>query len=550
MTADFENLLLGNKKLKDNDLDGAIYNFHLILKEKKKHTQLYFKNFDLLCKNTITEKNFELMKSVCEFYFEDNFVLHQFAFTKALLLTKFNKIKKNNNEKLHEINLEVINEKLFQLILKKCFIMDLSLEDYLTKLRRNVLKIYIEIENFQFLKKIYNFLIVFAEQCFLNEFIYFQSTEERDYLKKIEKRINNGKTICELDILLVSLYKPLNKLKYLKQKLEKYISNSKEFNDFLKYVFHDPNNDEVNSSLIKPMSNFSNKISKLMKKQYEENPYPRWRFTLRPIKGNYLKKISDKTGDCLSNENFYKAPQILIAGCGTGEQVVGWSAYKNAKITAIDLSNKSLAYSIRKSNELKLKNVNYYHLDLLDLDLLNKKFDVIVSTGCLHHMEKPEDGLRSLVNVLKPDGLLYLGLYSRRARSEINWTRNYIQRKKIKTTEKNMRAFREKMLKSSTEEFNFLKKSLDFFCLSNFRDLIFNYNEHSFDLIQIKKLLENNKLKFIRFTELQNDVVNMFKIKFPNVNDESRLESWDKFESKYPKTFFGMYKFWAKKIIK
>ena len=66
-------------------------------------------------------------------------------------------------------------------------------------------------------------------------------------------------------------------------------------------------------------------------------------------------------------------------------------------------------------------------------------------------------------------------------------------------------------------------------------------------MIQIKKLLENNKLKFIRFTELQNDVVNMFKIKFPNVNDESRLESWDKFESKYPKTFFGMYKFWAKK---
>ena len=137
-------------------------------------------------------------------------------------------------------------------------------------------------------------MIVFAEQCFLNEFIYFQSTEERDYLKKIEKRINNGKTICELDILLVSLYKPLNKLKYLKQKLEKYISNSKEFNDFLKYVFHDPNNDEVNSSLIKPMSNFSNKISKLMKKQYEENPYPRWRFTLRPIKGNYLKKFPIK----------------------------------------------------------------------------------------------------------------------------------------------------------------------------------------------------------------------------------------------------------------
>ena len=66
-------------------------------------------------------------------------------------------------------------------------------------------------------------------------------------------------------------------------------------------------------------------------------------------------------------------------------------------------------------------------------------------------------------------------------------------------------------------------------------------------MIQIKKLLENNKLKFIRFTELQNDVVNMFKIKFPNVNDESRLESWDKFESKYPKTFFVCISFGQKR---
>ena len=41
MTADFENLLLGNKKLKDNDLDGAIYNFHLILKEKKSYSIIF-----------------------------------------------------------------------------------------------------------------------------------------------------------------------------------------------------------------------------------------------------------------------------------------------------------------------------------------------------------------------------------------------------------------------------------------------------------------------------------------------------------------------------
>ena len=41
MSDDFENLLLGNKKLKENDLDGAIYNFHLILKEKKTHSIIF-----------------------------------------------------------------------------------------------------------------------------------------------------------------------------------------------------------------------------------------------------------------------------------------------------------------------------------------------------------------------------------------------------------------------------------------------------------------------------------------------------------------------------
>ena len=149
-----------------------------------------------------------------------------------------------------------------------------------------------------------------------------------------------------------------------------------------------------------------------MKRQYEENPFPRWRFTLRPIKGNDINEFTNRYSD-----TFFKKPEILIAGCGTGQQAMAWSAYKDSKIYAVDLSSESLAYAIRKAKEKNIKNINFYHLDLLDIGLLNKKFDLIISTGCLHHMEKPEDGLESLVNVLKPEGLIYLGLYSKRGRS-------------------------------------------------------------------------------------------------------------------------------------
>ena len=542
MSDDFKNVAIGKQKLEENDIDGAMYHLHKVLKDNKDHIELYLINFDLFCRNQISTKNYDFLKTIAEYYFRDNFIYHQLAFPQAIKLTNFYSNSKTESRKLSLIDLDIINEKLFQLIVKKCLITDLNLEFYLTKIRKKLLKKFLSNTDNQFFMKIYKFLIVFAEQKFFCEFIYHVTDEEKKLLKKLENKIKKKDDICELSILLISLYKPLNKCNYLQKKLVNYISKSNEFKEFLKYVFHDPHTDKQASISMKSMSNFSNKTSLLMKRQYEENPFPRWRFTLRPIKGNDINEFTNRYSD-----TFFKKPEILIAGCGTGQQAMAWSAYKDSKIYAVDLSSESLAYAIRKAKEKNIKNINFYHLDLLDLELLNKKFDIIISTGCLHHMEKPEDGLESLVNVLKPQGLIYLGLYSKRARSEIEWTRKYIQKRKIDVTEDNMRSFRTKILNSENKKLQSIRGLRDFFSLSNFRDLLFNYTEHTYDFIKIKELLESKKLNFIAFNEMNPDVKNSFKNHFPNENDEVNLELWDKFEKIYPKTFLGMYKFWVKK---
>ena len=542
MSDDFENVALGKQKLEENDIDGAMYHLHKVLKDNKDHIELYLINFDLFCRNQISTKNYDFLKTIAEYYFRDNFIYHQLAFPQAIKLTNFYSNSKTESRKLSLIDLDIINEKLFQLIVKKCLITDLNLEFYLTKIRKKLLKKFLSNTDNQFFMKIYKFLIVFAEQKFFCEFIYHVTDEEKKLLKKLENKIKKKDDICELSILLISLYKPLNKCNYLQKKLVNYISKSNEFKEFLKYVFHDPHTDKQASISMKSMSNFSNKTSLLMKRQYEENPFPRWRFTLRPMKGNDINEFTNRYSD-----TFFQKPEILIAGCGTGQQAMAWSAYKDSKICAVDLSSESLAYAIRKAKEKNIKNINFYHLDLLDLELLNKKFDIIISTGCLHHMEKPEDGLESLVNVLKPQGLIYLGLYSKRARSEIEWTRKYIQKRKIDVTEDNMRSFRTKILNSENKKLQSIRGLLDFFSLSNFRDLLFNYTEHTYDFIKIKELLESKKLNFIAFNEMNPNVKNSFKNHFPNENDEVNLELWDKFEKIYPKTFLGMYKFWVKK---
>ena len=542
MSDDFENIGLGKQKLEENDIDGAMHHLFKVLKDNKDHIELYLINFDLFCRIQISTKNYDFLKTIAEYYFRDNFIYHQLAFPQAIKLTNFYSNSKTESRKLSLIDLDIINEKLFQLIVKKCLITDLNLEFYLTKIRKKLLKKFLSNTDNQFFMKIYKFLIVFAEQKFFCEFIYHVTDEEKKLLKKLENKIKKKDDICELSILLISLYKPLNKCNYLQKKLVNYISKSNEFKEFLKYVFHDPHTDKQVSISMKSMSNFSNKTSLLMKRQYEENPFPRWRFTLRPMKGNDINEFTNRYSD-----TFFQKPEILIAGCGTGQQAMAWSAYKDSKICAVDLSSESLAYAIRKAKEKNIKNINFYHLDLLDIELLNKKFDIIISTGCLHHMEKPEDGLESLVNVLKPQGLIYLGLYSKQARSEIEWTRKYIEKRKIDVTEDNMRSFRTKILNSENKKLQSIRGLLDFFSLSNFRDLLFNYTEHTYDFIKIKELLESKKLNFIAFNEMNPDVKNSFKNHFPNENDEVNLELWDKFEKIYPKTFLGMYKFWVKK---
>ena len=40
-------------------------------------------------------------------------------------------------------------------------------------------------------------------------------------------------------------------------------------------------------------------------------------------------------------------------------------------------------------------------MDILALSSLNTKFDIIECCGVLHHMDKPLEGLKSLLNVLK-----------------------------------------------------------------------------------------------------------------------------------------------------
>ena len=216
-----------------------------------------------------------------------------------------------------------------------------------------------------------------------------------------------------------------------------------------------------------------------------------------------------------------------------------------AKITGIDLSLKSLSYAKRKSKELGFENIEFIHSDILQLKNLNKKFDIIESIGTLHHMKTPQAGLKILVDILKPNGFLKLGLYSKKARDYVIKAREIIKERNFNTSIEDIRKCRELIF--DNEDDLIIKKLLnrgDFYSTSNVRDLLFHVQEHHFTIPQISKMLKKFNLEFLGFINSSNK--NKF-LKFFSQNDITSLDKWDRFENDNPSSFMGMYQFWVKK---
>ncbi len=103
---------------------------------------------------------------------------------------------------------------------------------------------------------------------------------------------------------------------------------------------------------------------------------------------------------------------ILIAGCGTNQAAV--FAYNNraARVVGIDVSQTALDHEQYLKDKYALKNLELHHLPIEEVSSLDRDFDLVVSTGVLHHLAEPEAGMRALADVLRPEGVLGIMLYA------------------------------------------------------------------------------------------------------------------------------------------
>ena len=433
---------------------------------------------------------------------------------------------------------------LFLKLISVSLVCDLDIEKILQDLRSSILS---SIFNLKSTSHLLNFQSALALHCFTNEYIYSPSLKEDkdlNYLEnEIKKQIAIGKQPEPHFLLCIASYKSLNQYDWSPS-----IINNSSLKEVFKRQIQEPDTEKRLELTINNSQIITEKGSKIVRQQYEENPYPRWinsNFTLFPLS---IAEVIAETKIKLDNLSITKInnPKILVAGCGTGRDALhAATRYKNSSVLAIDLSISSLKYAKRKSEELGINNIEYIQLDILDLKKLNRKFDIIICAGVLHHMNDPLKGWSVLTSCLNNGGLCFIGLYSNLASKEIIGLRNEISEKGIKYSNAEIKSYRALLSRSIGEQNKWLTHLQDFYSTSMFRDLLFHAQEKQFSLEEIKKLIMDLGLVFCGFED--SGILNLFKKDNKSSCDLYNLDKWHLFETNNPHIFRGMYQFWCQK---
>ncbi len=298
---------------------------------------------------------------------------------------------------------------------------------------------------------------------------------------------------------------------------------------------HEPRLERVLAAQFEPFGSIDRGVSRKVRGQYEEHPYPRWqrlgvlrRAPLAVALTHFVPMWSPPAG-------WPDRPAVLVAGCGTGSHPLRLAMqHPETDVLGVDLSLASLGHAARKAVELGIANVEWRHGDLLDLPQLGETFDYVECSGVLHHLEEPLEGWRALCEVLRPGGLMRISLYSERARRLVVAARECIAERGYRSDADGVRRFRRDLFEDPTLiALTGLLKWSDFYSLSECRDLLFHVQEHRFTPLTLAEAMDELDLEFLGFD-------------FAPSPPRSLIE-WDDYERRNPDTFRGMYEFFCRR---
>ncbi len=107
--------------------------------------------------------------------------------------------------------------------------------------------------------------------------------------------------------------------------------------------------------------------------------------------------------------------RILEIGCGTGQMSL-YLARADRLVIGADLTRTSLELAVAAAHRFKLDRVLFLETDLHRPGLRAGSFDVVYSSGVLHHTPNPRASFARIAQLARPGGMIVLGVYNAIAR--------------------------------------------------------------------------------------------------------------------------------------
>ena len=449
---------------------------------------------------------------------------------------------------------EIASDRLLRCLLESMVIGDPELERFLTAMRFAMLESAVAVEAAEAVSgHVLEFYCAIARQCFINEYVFDQTDQEIEMAQRLRDvalaALRSGTGVPAAWLAVVAAYYPLQSLDVTGTLLGESWPAAVEA--LLTQQIREPAQELALRDSIQTLTSIDDSVSRAVRQQYEENPYPRWVSIELPMEpttvDGYLRRTFPLVR--LRDLDLRRGPDILIAGCGTGRHSIDAARrFQGARILAVDLSLTSLCYAKRKTQELGVANIEYAQADILELGSLARSFDVVEAIGVLHHLADPFRGWEVLLSLLRPGGLMFLGLYSGPARREITEARGFLAARRFGSSAAEVRRGRRELAAFEDGKLiTRIAKFSDYCSTSGCRDLLFHVQEHTLTLGQISEFFAKNGLMFIGFDELPQWIFTRYRTRFPHDRAMTDLGLWSTFEEEHPDTFVAMYQFWLQK---
>ena len=113
-------------------------------------------------------------------------------------------------------------------------------------------------------------------------------------------------------------------------------------------------------------------------------------------------KAANKIERLLQYVDFKEKQKFLEVGCGNGAACKHIAEKYNLNVTGMDVDPEQIKNAIRDIE--KIQNIQFFEGDSTNLKFSDNEYDIVYSSGVLHHINNWKKVLEEINRVLKPKG--------------------------------------------------------------------------------------------------------------------------------------------------